>query len=84
MEATLFAETMRTEEQFHEMTFPRLLALAERAWYKSEWEDESDESERETKMENDWDMFTDVLGYKELPRLEKMGVKYLVSPPGAR
>lgn len=80
----MFAETMRLEEQFHEMAFPRLLALAERAWYKAPWETVGDVDTRNKQRQQNWEMFADTLGYKELPRLENIGVKYFVSPPGAR
>lgn len=33
-----WAETVRTEEQFEGMVFPRLLGVAERAWHRAPWE----------------------------------------------
>ena len=43
MQAQLWTETVRTTEQLHEMLFPRLLAVAERAWHKAPWESVIDE-----------------------------------------
>ncbi|WAQ95735.1 HEX-like protein [Mya arenaria] len=84
LQACMWAEVMRTEEQFHNMAFPRLLALAERAWHRANWEEIEDWSARDAYRNSDWEAFADVLGYKELPRLEKKQVLYLVEPPGAR
>jgi len=80
----VFAETMRTEAQFHSMVFPRMLALAERAWHKATWEETANKTERELMQEIDWESFAVKLGYKELPRLERKEIFYNVEPPGAR
>ncbi|WAR15559.1 HEX-like protein [Mya arenaria] len=77
-------ETMRTEEHLHNMAFPRMLALAERAWHHADWEQNKDDKSRRDEQQHDWEAFADALGYRELPRLEKVGVFYLVEPPGIR
>lgn len=64
------------------MAFPRLLAVAERAWHKASWEYVENPEERKSFRQRDWKTFAKTLGYKELPRLEKMGVHYRVAPPG--
>ncbi|KAH3883986.1 hypothetical protein DPMN_007956 [Dreissena polymorpha] len=79
----MWAEVMRTEGQFHEMAFPRVLALAERAWHRADWETMTSPS-RETARDKEWEVFADVLGYAELPRLERKGIMYIVEPPGAK
>lgn len=84
IEAPMWSETARTEAHFHEMGFPRILALAERAWYKAAWEQTSDVSKRNEEKNKAWEQFADVLGYKELQRLEKLDIYYRLSPPGAR
>ncbi|XP_052788332.1 uncharacterized protein LOC128223112 [Mya arenaria] len=84
LQACMWAEVMRTEEQFHNMAFPRLLALAERAWHRAAWEGLNDRNARNNYRKSDWKEFVDVLGYKELPRLEKKQVYYFLEPPGAR
>lgn len=66
------------------MIYPRLLALAERAWHKASWEDLKDQNERNEKRTADWTKFANALGHRELARLDKKGVKYYVPPPGAR
>ncbi len=62
------------------MIFPRLLALAERAWHRADWEDSNNEGQRD----EDWERFANTLGYKELARLDKLGIDYRISIPGAR
>ena len=84
MQGHLWSETVRTADQMFAMIFPRMVALAERAWHKASWEDVSDKKERDTKRSEDWVKFANTLGYRELGRLDKMGVAYHVLPPGAR
>jgi N-acetyl-beta-hexosaminidase len=85
MEGTMFSETIRTSENVDYMLFPRLVALAERAWHKAGFEDESISLlEREDRFSREWEDFANTLGYKELQRLDNLGIKYRVPPPGAR
>ena len=80
----MWSELIRTADQMHSMIFPRLLAIAERAWHKGSWEDLADEGERKRAVANDWVKFANTLGYKELGRLDKMGLAYHVPSPKAR
>lgn len=80
MAGALWSETVRNGTQLQSMIFPRLLALAERAWHKASWENNADEAARK----KDWEQFANTLGYKELSRLDEMGISYHIPPPGAR
>ncbi|CAH1791532.1 unnamed protein product [Owenia fusiformis] len=84
IQGQLWSETVRTGEQLDYMIFPRIIALAERAWHKADWESSSDKTEREAMRRDDWESFALTLGYKELKRLEELQIKYRVSLPGAR
>ena len=84
MQGHLWTETVRNPDQMFAMIFPRLLALAERAWHKASWEDITDRKKRNEMMKADWVKFAVALGNRELVRLDKMGVQYRVPPPGAR
>ena len=84
MQGQVWSETVRTSEDFDYMTYPRLLALAERSWHKASWESIDDVTERERQMTADWWDFAATLGVKELSRLDEIGVKYGMRPPGAR
>lgn len=79
-----WAETIHTPDQLEYMVFPRLLALAERAWHKAGWESITDVNNRKIELNKDWEAFANTLGYKELRRLDKMGVKYRVPLVGAK
>ena len=79
MQGQLWSELIRTTEQLDYMTFPRLQALAERAWHRALWEKTGNEAD----MKRDWIEFANTLGYREFPRMEKLGVRYRLPPPGA-
>ncbi|KAJ7372788.1 hypothetical protein OS493_016707 [Desmophyllum pertusum] len=79
----MWGELVRTADQMNGMIFPRLLALAERAWHKASWED-LEGGERNKEIGEDWVKFANTLGYRELGRLDKMGMAYRVPPPIAR
>ena len=82
MAGALWSETVRTPEQLHSMIYPRLLALAERAWHKAPWETEKDQTKRNLMKDKDWKRFANTLGHKELARLDKMNINYHIPPPG--
>lgn len=84
VEAAVWSETIRTADHMYSMIFPRLLALTERAWHKAPWEGIKDRQAQDREKTGDWMNFANTLGYKELGRLDKMGVIYHVTPPGAR
>lgn len=79
----MWSETIRTVDQMEFMIFPRILALAERAWHKASWEDTNNE-DKFSSIDKDWKIFATVVAKHELPRLEKLGIKYRIPPPGIR
>ncbi|VDI12360.1 hexosaminidase [Mytilus galloprovincialis] len=84
MQGQLWSELVRLPDQMDSMIFPRLLPLAERAWHKAQWESEDKQDSRKRQETADWTLFANSLGYKELERLDNMGVAYHIPPPGAR
>lgn len=92
MQGQLWCEVVRTSSQAESQIFPKLLALAERAWHKASWEEEggrgrrgaTQQRKRDAEKEDDWRLFANSLGYKELKRLDALGVDYHIPPPGAR
>jgi hexosaminidase len=78
----LWSETVRDKNQLFHMCFPRVLALAERAWHKAEFE--KDGKLRKQKLEMEWQAFANLLGYQELRKLDELGVTYRVPLPGAK
>jgi len=83
IQAELWTEVVRKPEHAEYMLFPRLLAVAERAWHHAAWEDGPPDVTSEA-QEVDWASFAALVGYQELRRLDVMDVQYRVSPPGAR
>jgi hexosaminidase len=86
IQAQLWGENLRDPRRLEYMAFPRLIALAERAWAKSpQWTSLNDPAERREALERDWNQFANRLGQRELPRLDWLlgGVQYRLPPPGA-
>ncbi|MCL1125211.1 family 20 glycosylhydrolase [Shewanella surugensis] len=93
LSAQLWSETVRTDKQYEYMIFPRLLAVAERAWHRAEWENDYKEGleySQETNLVDkevllrDWRRFSNILGQRELAKLEQSGVNYRLPIPGAK
>ena len=84
MAGALWSETVRTPSQLQSMIYPRLLALAERAWHKACFENEVDKVKRDRIKDMEWEAFANTLGHKELARLDKMNIDYHIPVPGAR
>lgn len=82
IEACVWSEKIRNENQLFSMIFPRLLALAERAWHQANWESISAIEERQEAKKRDFKHFINVVGGKELARLENALVSYRIPPPG--
>ena len=82
MQSQVFGETSRNSSEFQSMLFPRLLTLAERSWHMAKWE--LSQSNITTALDKDWADFANVVGHKELRRLDNIGVAYRVPPPGAK
>ncbi|MDF4805875.1 family 20 glycosylhydrolase, partial [Vibrio parahaemolyticus] len=93
LSAQLWSETVRNDEQYEYMVFPRVLAAAERAWHRAEWENDykvgveySQDSQlvNQAALNQDYNRFANVLGQRELAKLEKAGIDYRLPVPGAR
>jgi len=91
IQAHLWSEMIRSDKQAEYMLFPRLLAFAERAWHKPDWElaydyqgahfDKNSQSFSDAakkSREIDWQRFASVVGNKELAKLEKANVFYRI------
>lgn len=92
--AQLWSEVVRTDEQMEYMIYPRLIAVAERAWHRAAWEQEYKPGREykggETQFVDkqaiaaEWARFASLLGTRELAKLDKAGVQYRLPVPGAR
>ncbi|WP_075180694.1 beta-N-acetylhexosaminidase [Pantoea sp. 1.19] len=92
LSAQLWSETVRTDEQVQSMLFPRLLAVAERSWHRAGWEQDYVAGRRyeggkthfvdRQALLADWRHFANLLGQRELARLDNAGIVWRVPPPG--
>jgi len=92
MQGQLWSETVRTPEQFDYMLFPRLIAMAERAWHRADWEREYVAGQNyssttglvdQVSLNADYAEFAAAMGAKELRKLDAAGVNYRIPVPGA-
>ncbi len=97
IQAQLWGETVRSEQQAEYKIYPRLLALAERAWHKARWQvpydykgkryDQSSgvfTPQLKAIRDTQWLAFSETIAKKELAKLERAGVFYRLPTPGAK
>ncbi|WP_346839191.1 family 20 glycosylhydrolase [Microbulbifer sp. SAOS-129_SWC] len=92
MQGQLWSETVRTDAEVEYKIFPRLLALAERAWHRADWElplkagqefSAATHAVDKAALAADWAGFAAALGHKELRKLDLGGIGYRIPVPGA-
>lgn len=86
IQGQLFSENVRDTNILEYLLFPKLLALAERSWAQNpSWATEKNREMMNISYNKDWSIFVNVLGKKELPRLDYYsgGFKYRIPPVGA-
>ncbi|WP_342321564.1 beta-N-acetylhexosaminidase [Kosakonia sp. BYX6] len=94
LSSQLWSEVVRTDSQMEYMIYPRLVSVAERAWHRASWEQQY-QAGREYKggethrvdvkaLDSDWQRFANLLGHRELAKLDKAGIHYRLPVPGAR
>lgn len=92
-----WGETIRTDEQMFYMMFPRLLAVAERAWHTADWElkwDNTKSFSQDTThvdhkaLEADYQDFIGAVSARGMMLLDEIqgstGTGFRVPPPGAK
>jgi hexosaminidase len=85
LQAPLWSETVKTPERLEYMMLPKLLGLAERAWAEDPaWARQADPAESQ-EYQQAWSAFANVLGKRELPRLDHYagGYRYRLPTAGA-
>jgi hexosaminidase len=86
IQGQLWGENLKGEKVLEYMAFPKLIALAERAWAQEPaWAITTNDGQRNAALNSVWNKFSNTIGQKELPRLDYLfgGVSYRISPPGA-
>ncbi len=87
MQAQLWSETLKGQAMLEYYYLPKMLGLAERAWYgQAAWGEIADRARRDTAAREAWNAFANALGKREFPRLDRLygGYNYRLAPPGAR
>ncbi|KZN43497.1 hypothetical protein N474_07975 [Pseudoalteromonas luteoviolacea CPMOR-2] len=87
----LWSEVIRKDHLAEYMLFPRLLALAEKAWHKASWEvpynyagEKYDHTtnfltaDKKALRDKQWQDFIHAVGHKELEKFDKLGVFYRI------
>ena len=86
LQAQLWSETVKGGTMAEYYYLPKLIGFAERAWFgQASWGRISDLEERVAAMDSDWNRFANIVGHRELPRLDYLhgGFNYRLPPPGA-
>src|SRR3989454_10585977 len=87
LQADLWSETLGGEGRVEYMLLPRAFALAERAWAPDpDWAKERDSAKSDSLYRDAWSRFVNVLGQRELPRLDREvpGLNYRIPTPGLK
>jgi hexosaminidase len=96
IQGQLWGENTRTGDMGEHKIFPRLMALAERAWYSASWvvpydyqgkkysQETNDFTEKmQQSRDSKWSTFANVLGKKEFVKLELAEIDYRLPTVGA-
>ena len=85
IQSALWGETVKSPGRQEYMLLPRLLGFAERAWAQDpEWATTNDTTKSQQLYAQAWSSFLNVLGKRELPRLDYLngGYGYRIPKPG--
>ncbi|WP_394201470.1 family 20 glycosylhydrolase [Shewanella waksmanii] len=93
----LWTEMIRTDERAQYMLYPRLFALAERAWHLPKWALPYDyegkqynqatnhfDKAAQHQRDQQWFAFATTLSLKVLPKLERKGIEYRIPTVGTQ
>jgi len=86
LQAELWSETIKGGTMAEYYYLPKLIGFAERAWTgQASWGSIGDKEERVAAMDKDWNRFANIVGQREMPRLDYLhgGFNYRLPPPGA-
>jgi hexosaminidase len=85
LQGNLWSETLGGDGRLDYMLLPKLFGLAERAWAPDpDWAMERDPEKSDALYREAWSRFVNVLGQRELPRLDREvpGINYRIPTPG--
>lgn len=74
IQGLLWSETVTSSDRMEYMMLPKLLGLSERAWAQDPaWATEKDPAKAEAMYAHAWSVFSNVMGKREMPRLDYYG-----------
>lgn len=85
LQGCLWHENVRNLQRMEYMMYPNMLGLAERAWAADpQWATEPDTAKSSAMYAQAWSNFVNILGKRELPRLDNLsgGYGYRIPKPG--
>ncbi|MBS1529192.1 MAG: carbohydate-binding domain-containing protein [Bacteroidetes bacterium] len=85
LQCALWGENIKSNERLEYMMLPRMLAFAERAWAQDPaWATEPNPAKSDSLYQVAWVNFVNVMGKRELPRLDYFngGYNYRIPKPG--
>ena len=85
VQGQLWSETIKGDQMLEYYYLPKIIGFAETAWSERDWETIANRDEREKETVKAWNVFTNILARKELPRLNSIfgGYHYRIPLPGA-
>ncbi|NRA61907.1 MAG: carbohydate-binding domain-containing protein [Psychrobium sp.] len=97
IQGQLWTESTRSESMAEYKIYPRLLALAERAWHKADWAVAYQpqgqvyssssgyfSSQQRGQRNRQWQQFAKTVALKEMPKLSLAGINYRIATVGAK
>ncbi|MFY0253612.1 family 20 glycosylhydrolase [Chitinophaga sp. 30R24] len=87
IQGLLWSETVTSSDRMEYMMLPKLLGLAERAWAQDPyWATAQDPAKADTLYAEAWSVFSNVLGKREMPRLDYYdgGFNWRIPTPGVQ
>jgi len=85
LQGELWSEPIKGLDMLEYLYLPKLFGLVERSWSKQPgWATLEDLELREATLNDDWNIFVNMLGQREMPRLDYLfgGFNYRLAPPG--
>jgi len=83
IQGQVWSETLTSKENLEYMLYPKMLALAERAWSTTAGWDDTSHKDIFTKQQTYWNEFANRLGQIYLPQLDRQQIQYRIPLPGA-
>lgn len=87
LQCQIWSEKIRGADELEYMLLPKLLGYAERSWAKTpEWIVTDNQAKAEELYQKDWNVFVNVLGQRDLKRLDHYagGFNYRIPTTGAK